>query len=72
MSYYPPVLGWEDDGCNPGFSVRWRDGTVLATIPGGILASLDPEWEAEEVAEARREELRNLAENVVLLDDWRK
>ena len=75
-NWYPPALGWDDDNCNPAFSVRWRDGTTIATMPrGGILDALHPDAEAErlaeEVEEARREESRSLHDNVYLLDDYR-
>jgi hypothetical protein len=73
MNNYPqsPELGWEAlDDC---LRIAWKDRTVIATLPpGGILACMHPEWEAEEVEEAKREELRNIAENVILLDDYRR
>jgi hypothetical protein len=74
MNSYPSLeSAWE------AFDLRvaWRDGTVIATIPrGGILDAMHPDAEAERLAEqaeeARREEIRNLATNVILLEDWRK
>jgi hypothetical protein len=79
IGYRPPTLGFEDfeaDGLELApIAVQWRDGT-----PCGILGPLDGAWIAEQSAkrlaeeaeEARREELRNLATNVILLDDWRQ
>jgi hypothetical protein len=78
-SYRPPMLGFEDfEGHAEEFApiaIIWKDGT-----PCGILGPLDGAWIAEQSAkrlaeeaeEARREELRNLATNVILLDDWRQ
>jgi hypothetical protein len=61
----PPMLGFENGA--PFVDVVWKDGTPC----GGILACFDPEWQAKrETEEAQREELRNLATNVILLDDW--
>lgn len=72
------MLGFEDfeshaEDLAP-IAIFWKDGTPI----GGILGpALNPEqWaqqmQAQEAEEARREELRNLAENVLLLDDYRK
>jgi hypothetical protein len=79
MSWHPPTVGFQDfeaDGLELApIAVQWRDGT-----PCGILGPLDGAWFAEqnaqrlaeEAEEARREERRNLATNVILLADWRQ
>jgi len=64
----PKSAGFEDFGGHAEelapIAIRWADGTPISSI--GILG--DPSQWAEE---AQREELRNLAENVVLLNDYR-
>jgi hypothetical protein len=70
--YNVPILGWDE--LDP--AIAWRDRTVIAAVPGGVLG--DPSQWAEEKAEREacareieyKEQLRH--QGVAILDDYRK
>ena len=80
IGYGPPMVGFRDyeaDGQDLApIAIRWADGTPVATM--GILgdpakwAEQKAERLAEEAERAEREEAISLANNIYLLDNYRR